>query len=388
MITLLSKLFLPKDLPEERKRGAYGRLCGLVGILLNMLLFAGKALAGVLSSSIAITADAFNNLSDAGSSVVSLVSFRLAEQKPDAEHPYGHGRVEYIAGLIISGVILLMAYELIKDSIGKILHPSSTKWSLVVVAILLVSIVVKFYMAYYNSAIGRKIDSATLRATATDSLSDCLATTAVMVATLLEHFFSWRLDGWFGLLVGVFILIAGYRAGKETLNPLLGTPPSPEFVHSVEDIVLGFDEKILGIHDLIVHDYGPGRRIISLHAEVPAEGDMLEIHDVIDNLEHTIGERLSCLPTIHMDPVVTKDPRIDALKKQLKDILSSIDEEITFHDFRVVFGPSHTNLIFDIVLPFRLSGSSGELTGRISSLVRKEIGDRYFCVINIDYKLA
>ncbi|MCQ2421957.1 MAG: cation diffusion facilitator family transporter [Lachnospiraceae bacterium] len=388
MITLLSKLFLPKDLPEERKRGAYGRLCGLVGILLNMLLFAGKALAGVLSSSIAITADAFNNLSDAGSSVVSLVSFRLAEQKPDAEHPYGHGRVEYIAGLIISGVILLMAYELIKDSIGKILHPSCTKWSLVVVAILLVSIVVKFYMAYYNSAIGRKIDSATLRATATDSLSDCLATTAVMVATLLEHFFSWRLDGWFGLLVGVFILIAGYRAGKETLNPLLGTPPSPEFVHSVEDIVLGFDEKILGIHDLIVHDYGPGRRIISLHAEVPAEGDMLEIHDVIDNLEHTIGERLSCLPTIHMDPVVTKDPRIDALKKQLKDILSSIDEEITFHDFRVVFGPSHTNLIFDIVLPFRLSGSSGELTGRISSLVRKEIGDRYFCVINIDYKLA
>ncbi len=388
MITLFSKLFLPKDLPEERKRGAYGRLCGLVGILLNMLLFAGKALAGVLSSSIAITADAFNNLSDAGSSVVSLVSFRLAEQKPDAEHPYGHGRVEYIAGLIISGVILLMAYELIKDSIGKILHPSPTKWSLVVVAILLVSIVVKFYMAYYNSAIGRKIDSATLRATATDSLSDCLATTAVMVATLLEHFFSWRLDGWFGLLVGVFILIAGYRAGKETLNPLLGTPPSPEFVHSVEEIVLGFDEKILGIHDLIVHDYGPGRRIISLHAEVPAEGDMLEIHDVIDNLEHTIGERLSCLPTIHMDPVVTKDPRIDALKKQLKDILGSIDEEITFHDFRVVFGPSHTNLIFDIVLPFRLSGSSGELTGRISSLVRKEIGDRYFCVISIDYKLA
>ena len=220
MITLLAKLFVKKDLPEDRRRSAYGKLCGIAGIILNVLLFAGKFIAGIISSSIAITADAFNNLSDAGSSVVSLVSFRLSEQKPDAEHPYGHGRMEYLAGLIISGVILVMAYELIKESVGKVLHPASTTWSIVVIIILIASILVKCYMSFYNSRIGKKIDSATLRATATDSLSDCIATSAVLLATILEHFFSWKLDGWFGIIVGIFILIAGIRAAKETIERL------------------------------------------------------------------------------------------------------------------------------------------------------------------------
>lgn len=388
MITLLSKLFIKKDMPESCRRSAYGKLCGIAGIILNLLLFAGKLIAGLISSSIAITADAFNNLSDAGSSVVSLVSFRLSEQKPDAEHPYGHGRVEYVAGLIISGVILVMAYELIKESIGKVLHPAATTWSIVVILILAASICVKCYMAFYNSRIGKKIDSATLRATATDSLSDCLATTAVLIATLLEHFFSWKLDGWFGILVGGFILLAGFKAAKETVNPLLGAPPEPEFVKSVEELVCGFDENILGCHDLIVHDYGPGRRMISIHAEVPAEGDVLALHDIIDNLEHKLSHELSCLATIHMDPVVTKDPHIAELKEKVSEIIVSVDPELTMHDFRVVIGPTHTNLIFDIVLPFRLSDRSDEIRHQICGEVTSQIGSTYFCVIDVDYKIS
>ena len=388
MITILSNLFHADALPEDRRRGFYGKLCGAVGIFLNLVLFAGKLFAGILSSSIAITADAFNNLSDAGSSVVSLVSFRLSEQKPDAEHPYGHGRLEYVAGLIISGVILVMAYELIKESVGKILHPEATNWSPVVLIILIASILVKCYMAFYNTRVGKKINSATLRATATDSLSDCLATTAVLIATLLEHFFSWKLDGWFGILVGIFILIAGFKAAKETVDPLLGAPPDPEFVKSVEDIVIGFDPSILGLHDLIVHDYGPGRRIISLHAEVPAEGDILAIHDIIDNLEYTLCTKLSCLATIHMDPIVTNDPQVDALRNQVKTIITDVDSELTMHDFRVVCGPTHTNLIFDIVLPFRLSDHVEEIKKKIMGEVTRTIGDTYFCVINVDYKMS
>lgn len=388
MITLLAKLFRAEQLPDDRKRGFYGKLCGAVGIFLNLVLFAGKLAAGLISSSIAITADAFNNLSDAGSSVVSLVSFRLSEQKPDAEHPYGHGRVEYIAGLIISGVILVMAYELIKESVGKIRHPEATNWSPVVLVILIASILVKCYMAFYNRRVGGKIDSATLRATAADSLSDCLATTAVLIATLLEHFFSWKLDGWFGILVGLFILVAGFKAAKETVDPLLGAPPEPEFVKSVEDIVVGFDPAILGLHDLIVHDYGPGRRIISLHAEVPAEGDILAIHDVVDNLEYTLSTKLSCLATIHMDPVVTNDPHVAALKAQVKKIVTGIDPEMSMHDFRVVIGPTHTNLIFDIVLPFRLSEKSDEIKKTIMNTVFEKIGKNYFSVINVDYQMS
>ena len=388
MITLLAKLFRAEQLPDDRKRGFYGKLCGAVGIFLNLVLFSGKLAAGLISSSIAITADAFNNLSDAGSSVVSLVSFRLSEQKPDAEHPYGHGRVEYIAGLIISGVILVMAYELIKESVGKIRHPEATNWSPVVLVILIASILVKCYMAFYKRRVGGKIDSATLRATAADSLSDCLATTAVLIATLLKHFFSWKLDGWFGILVGLFILVAGFKAAKETVDPLLGAPPEPEFVKSVEDIVVGFDPAILGLHDLIVHDYGPGRRIISLHAEVPAEGDILAIHDVVDNLEYTLSTKLSCLATIHMDPVVTNDPHVAALKTQVKEIVTGIDPEMSMHDFRVVIGPTHTNLIFDIVLPFRLSEKSDEIKKTIMNTVFEKIGKNYFCVINVDYQMS
>ncbi len=384
MITLLSKLFIRNDLSADARRSAYGKLCGIVGIILNLLLFAGKFFAGLVSGSIAITADAFNNLSDAGSSVVSLVSFRISEQKPDAKHPYGHGRIEYIAGLIISAVIIIMAYELIKDSVGKIIHPADTEWSLLVVGILVVSILVKLYMAFYNTKLGRRFDAAALRATGIDSLSDCAATTVVLLCTILAHVKGWRIDGYAGVLVGGFILFAGIRAAREVVGPLLGEPPEREYVDQIEQLVLSFDPNILGVHDLMVHDYGPGRRVISLHAEVPAEGNVLELHDIIDNLEHRLSEECGCVATIHMDPVVTGDPRVDELRYAVTDILASIDERITMHDFRVVFGPSHTNLIFDIVLPFDYPTSEENVVADIDSRVKAQLGPTHFTVIQVD----
>ena len=384
MITLLSKIVIRSDLSAEQTRIAYGKLCGITGIFLNLLLFAGKFFAGLISGSIAITADAFNNLSDAGSSVVSLVSFRISEQKPDARHPYGHGRIEYLAGLIISAVIIVMAYELIKDSVGKIIHPEDTEWSVTILVILIASIFVKCYMAFYNSRLGKRYNAAALRATAIDSLSDCAATTVVLICTVLSHLKGWRIDGYAGLLVGGFILFAGIRAAREVINPLLGEPPEQEYVDRIEHLVLDFDPVILGVHDLMVHDYGPGRRVISLHAEVPAEGNVLELHDIIDNLEHKLCTELGCVATIHMDPVVTSDSRVDELRYQIIDILASIDETISMHDFRVVFGPSHTNLIFDIVLPFDFPLPEDNLLADIERRVHERIGRTYFTVIQVD----
>ena len=311
MITMLANLFKYEELPTEKKRSAYGKLCGLVGILLNLILFVGKFVAGMLSNSIAITADAFNNLSDAGSSVVTLVGFKLAEQKPDADHPFGHGRMEYLSALAIAGVILLMAFELIKDSISKIVNPVEIEFSGIILVILIASILVKCYMALYNFKVGKKIDSAALKATGTDSLSDCVSTTVILIATLVGHYTEFQIDGFCGVAVGLLILWAGINAAKDVLDPLLGQAPDPEFVTQIEDMVMEFDkDSIVGVHDLIVHDYGPGRRVISLHAEVPAEGDILQLHDVIDNLEVKLRTELGCLTTIHMDPVATKDERV------------------------------------------------------------------------------
>ena len=293
MVTLLAKIFIQEKNDQAKIREEYGVLCGVVGILFNVLLFAGKFLAGTISHSIAITADAVNNLSDAGSSIVTLAGFKLAGTKPDTEHPFGHGRIEYISGLVVAAAILLMAYELIRDSVGKIVHPEETEFSGLIVVILVLSILVKLYMYFYNHRIGKKLDSAAMQATAIDSLSDTCATTAVLAATLIGHFTGLHIDGWCGVLVGVFILYAGISAAKETLNPLLGQPPAEEFVMQIDRIVMSHPE-ICGIHDLIVHDYGPGRKMVTLHAEVPADGDILEVHDVIDNVENELREKLGC----------------------------------------------------------------------------------------------
>ena len=384
MIEFLARVFIRgrDTLSPSALRQAYGQLCGAVGIGLNLLLFAVKFFAGSVSGSIAITADAFNNLSDAGSSLVTLLGFRLAGRKPDPEHPFGHGRMEYISGLVVSGLILLMGVELGKSSLDKILHPEEVVFSPLVLAILAVSIGVKLYMFYYNRAVGKKIRSAAMGATATDSLSDAVSTAAVLAATLVGHFTHLNIDGWVGLLVALFILYSAYKAAQETLSPLLGQTPEPEFVEHIQQIVLSYPE-VQNIHDLVVHDYGPGRVMISLHAEVPADGDLLQLHDVIDNIEHRLQKELGCMAVIHMDPIVTDDPQTAHLRTVVAEKVRSIDPRLTIHDFRIVPGASHTNLIFDTVVPYDVKLTPAQVQKRIGELV-KELDSRYFAVVQID----
>lgn len=388
MIALLTRLFIKNntEYASPAVRQAYGVLCGAVGICLNLLLFAGKFSAGLFSGSIAITADAFNNLSDAGSSIITLIGFRMAGHKPDSDHPFGHGRIEYISGFLVSLLILLMAFELIKGSIEKILHPQEPLFSPVIVAILALSILVKCYMALYNAHIGRQIDSAAMKATATDSLSDMLATTAVLAATLTSHYTHLSIDGYCGVLVGLFILYAGFQAARDTLNPLLGQAPDPAFVKQIEEIVMSYD-AILGIHDLIVHNYGPGRSLISLHAEVPADGDLLTLHDTIDLAEHRLRGELGCSAVIHMDPVCIHDEQTQRLKAITRQVVASIDQRLTIHDFRIVAGPTHTNLIFDVVTPYDFDYSDAGLCELISRRL-KEQDEGFHAVIDVDKQMV
>lgn len=383
MVTLLARIFIKEDGEKTKVRQAYGMLCGIVGILLNLILFAGKFLAGTISGSIAITADAFNNLSDAGSSVVTLIGFKLAGSKPDPEHPFGHGRIEYVSGLVVAAAILLMAVELIRDSAYKIFHPQQTEFSWLIVGILVASILVKLYMAFYNHSIAVKIDSAAMKSTAMDSLSDSCATMVVLVATLVAKFTGLQIDGYCGVAVGLLILWAGIGAARETLNPLLGQPPEEEFVQKIADITMS-EENILGMHDLIVHDYGPGRVMISLHAEVPAEADILHMHDMIDNVEKRLREELSCDAVIHMDPIVTNSKELTEIKNKVYDIVKEVDNTITMHDFRMVQGPTHTNLIFDVVVPFRFRLSDEAIESQIKERIEKAFGKNYNLVLCID----
>ena len=384
MITLLARLFLKPDGKSEADlRKAYGVLCGAVGIALNLLLFAGKFLAGQLSGSIAITADAFNNLSDAGSSVVTLLGFHLAGQKPDIHHPFGHGRMEYLSGLAVSVLILLMGVELGKESIGKVLHPEAVTGGPLVIVILLVSIAVKLYMMLYNRRIGKKLNATALLAAAMDSLSDSVATSAVLLATLAGQIFSWKIDGWAGLAVAAFILYAGIGAARDTISPLLGNPPMPEFVEQIRDLVMAHTE-ILGIHDLVVHDYGPGRRMISLHAEVPASGNLLDLHDVVDSVEQELRQKLGCEAVIHMDPVVTDDGVTAETREKVATLVRCIDDAISIHDFRMVPGPTHTNVIFDAVVPYGFRLADGEVAEKIRTAVRTLDGN-YFAVVNVEH---
>ena len=383
MVSLLGRLFIRQEGREEAEvRKAYGILCGAVGIFFNVLLFAGKFFAGTISGSIAITADAFNNLSDAGSSVVTLLGFQLAGQKPDTHHPFGHGRLEYLSGLVVSMLILLMGVELGKSSLEKILHPEEVDFSPLIVGILCVSIAVKLYMFLYNKRIGKKLGSTAMEATAMDSLSDCVATTAVLVATLVGHFTGLLIDGWCGILVACFILWSGIGAAKDTLDPLLGTPPTAEFVGRIRDLVMAH-KGIIGIHDLIVHDYGPGRVMISLHAEVSASENVLELHDEIDNVENELQEKLGCEAVIHMDPIVTDDGVTEETRERVAALVHCIDDDINIHDFRMVSGPTHTNLIFDAVVPFGFRLSDEEVEKKIKAAVRALDGN-YYAVVKVE----
>ena len=384
MVTFLSRwLIQDYDRPEDPEvRRKYGVLCGSVGIGLNLLLFLAKFFAGTISGSIAITADAFNNLSDAGSSLVTILGFKLAGQKPDPDHPFGHGRMEYLSGLVVAMLILLMGFELLKSSVEKIRFPEAIEFSWLSVVILLLGIAGKLYMSYYNRSVGNKINSAAMKATAADSLSDSISTAAVLIATLIAHFFSVNIDGWVGVAVACFILYAGYNAARDTIDPLLGQAPDPELVTDVEKTVLSFP-PIQSIHDMIVHDYGPGRLMISLHAEVPADGDLLEMHDTIDLVEQTLREKFHCDAVIHMDPIVTHDEQVLKMRSKMHQLVQVIDKRITVHDFRMVTGPTHTNLIFDVACPFDLKQSDEEVKRQVEEIVDLLDGN-YNAVVTVD----
>ena len=366
--------------PQVRRR--CGTIAGATGIVLNLLLSVSKLLAGILTASVAMTADGLNNLSDAATSVVTLIGFRLAGQEADADHPFGHGRVEYVAGLIVSLAILLMGAEVGRSAVDSLLNGSAPQFSPLAVGILCAAILVKLWMFCFNRALGRKIGSAAMAATAADSLSDALSTSVVLLSTLLCHFFQLHVDGLAGLLVCAFILKTGWDAARDTLDPLLGRPMDPELAADIDKLVLGHDH-ILGIHDLVYHDYGPGRAMMSFHAEVPADGDLLEIHDIIDHIERELKAKHHIETVIHMDPVVCDDST-SALRAQVEELAKGLDPALSIHDFRITAGPMHTNLIFDVVVPYGFRLTDSQVRDALSQAVRG-LSSRYYAVIQVDH---
>lgn len=384
MTQFLISRFLPhpQDTDSAAGREAYGRLSGLVGIVLNLLLAAGKFAAGAVTNSISVMADAFNNLSDAGSSVVTLVGFHMAGKQADADHPFGHGRIEYLSGLFVSALILLVGMELFQTSVDKIFHPQSVHFSLLSAGILLASVCVKLWLSHFNRTLGKTIHSSAMEATAADSLSDAVATGAVLLGLVVHQLTNRSVDGWVGVLVSLFILKAGWEAAKDTIDPLLGKPADPQLVHAIEQTVLAHEE-IRGMHDLVIHDYGPGRRMLSLHAEVPADCDLMATHDLIDNVERELEQAFQTEAVIHMDPIRT-DEITSHLREETAALVREIDPALTIHDFRITSGPSHTNLIFDVVAPYGFSMDEAALTGAIQEKVSALEGT-YYAVVKIDH---
>ena len=364
-------------------RTAYGQLASIVGIVCNVLLFVGKFLVGTMFGSIAITADAMNNLSDASSNVVSLLGFRLGAMKPDERHPYGHARFEYLASLAVSVMILSIGFELLKESVAKIWHPEAVVFSWLSVAVLVASILVKGWLSRFNRTIGEKINSETLLATAADSRNDVLSTLGVLIGTFLVHWTKLPiLDGVMGLIVAGLVLWAGVGLVGETLSPLLGETPDPEMVKCIQEKVMSYP-GVIGTHDLMVHDYGPGHQFATLHVEVAAEMDVLEAHDLMDNIERDFMREDKLMVTIHYDPIVTKDPRVKELRLCLERTLEELDPELSLHDLRIVPGTTHTNVLFDLVAPAGYSGDKAEAVARLKQTAQ-EIDPHYICVIKLE----
>lgn len=384
MINLLVKTFVKDagNVQDPQVRQRYGTLSGAVGIFLNLLLSAGKMIAGLITGSIAITADAFNNLTDAGSSVVTLVGFRMAGKQADDDHPFGHGRIEYLSGLAVSVVILLVGLELAKSSVEKIIHPEQVEFSWLSAGILIAAICVKLWMSYFNRSLSRRIGSAAMAATATDSLSDAVATSAVLLSAIIGKFTGVNIDAWAGILVALFILRAGWGAAKDTLNPLLGQSPDPELVRDIERTVLAH-HQVVGIHDMIIHDYGPGRSMMSLHAEVPIGSDIMEVHDEIDAIERELKAKYRIDASIHMDPIVTGDETNSKARKMVAELVREVDPAMTIHDFRMTSGPRHRNLIFDVVVPYSVKSTDEEVRREIERKIRAA-DPNSFAVIQID----
>ncbi len=388
MTNLLLKTFI-KDYSKTDSpniRTAYGKLAGFVGIVCNFILFVAKILIGTLSGSVSITADAVNNLSDASSSIVSLLGFKLAEKPADTEHPYGHGRYEYLSALSVAVLIILIGFELFKTSIGKIINPSTVNFSWVLVIVLSLSIIIKLWMMVFNNKLGKTIKSDTLIATAQDSRNDVISTLAVLIAAIVSEFTSLQLDGWIGLCVAAFILVSGFGLIKGTIDPMLGRAPDAEFVKKIHDKIMSYD-GVLGVHDLIVHDYGPCRQFASVHVEMAAEDDVLKSHDVIDNIEYDFIDDLGLNMIVHYDPIVTKNEVVSNMRYEISQIVKTINESLTIHDLRVVPGVTHTNLVFDCLANFDLGMTDSELKCAISDAV-KSVHPEYNCVITIDKNYA
>lgn len=385
MFKLIVKLFV-KDYKNHKNpvvRERYGLLSSIVGIIVNIILSLSKLVIGSLTSSISITADAINNLSDAGSCIVTLVGFKMAGMKPDKEHPFGHGRIEYIAALIVGFIVELMGFELIKSSVEKIKNPEELTFSIPAVIVLLISIFGKLWLALFNRYLGKTISSPALSAVVTDSLSDICATAFTLLALILSRYTSLPLDGFFGIIVALFIMYSGYGILKETIGIILGVPPSGELVDKIVELIKNHD-GVIDIHDLVIHSYGENRLFGSVHVEVPADFDILEAHDNMDHIEKEILEKFGINMVVHLDPLVVNDERIKVLKDLTYGTIKSFDERLSLHDFRVVEGPTHTNFIFDLVIPFDYKLSAEELKDKIAELM-KEHNKNYFVVITVEY---
>ena len=385
MAKLLLRLFVKNyekvDSPSVRSK--VGRLSGVVGILSNVALFIGKLTVGILSGSVSITADAMNNLSDAASSIVTLIGFRLAERPADEDHPYGHARYEYLSGLAVAALIIVIGFELAKSSVQKILDPTPVAFSWTVALVLLGSIAVKLWLALFNTRLGKHISSQALLATAADSRNDVIATGAVLLSGVVEMLTNWRVDGFMGLAVALFILYSGAMLAKETISPLLGETASPELRRLILQIVQQ-DERVLGYHDLMVHDYGPGQRFASLHVEMDQREDPLLCHEIIDNLERACLKQHNIHLVIHYDPVVTGDVELDEMRSFVCQVLAQQDSRLTVHDFRMVKGKGHTNLIFDVALPYDLKGKEKQLKKAVEKALEQLHQDTYYLVITFD----
>ena len=371
---------------NANSRERQGSLAGIVGLVVNFLLSGFKLTAGIISSSVAITADALNNLSDAGASLITLISFKLAAKPADKDHPFGHARIEYIASMIVSLLILLVGFEMISDSIGILFNPNDakkTEFSILTLIILAVSVLVKIGLALYYSAVAKRIESAALRASSVDSFSDAVSTLAVLICSIIIKFTNlYIIDAIVGIAVSVLIFVAGIKVLNETKNSLLGEAPVKETVEDIERIVSEYPD-IIGIHDMMIHNYGPKTFVASFHAEVDGEDDIFKLHDVIDNIERQIFSEMGIFCTIHMDPIVTNNEKVNSLRTFLTNIVSDVLPDVKIHDFRVVIGHTHTNLIFDIVLPFESKISPDEAERLIKEAVFASRGDCY-CVITVD----
>ncbi|MBO5412406.1 MAG: cation transporter [Clostridia bacterium] len=385
MTNLLIKLFIKNkdDVQSPAVRGKYASLAGFTGIFLNALLFAGKLTVGLLAASVAIIADSFNNLSDAGSAVVTLIGFRLASKPVDKEHPLGHGRLEYVTGFIVDMLILLVGFELLKSSVNKIISPSLPNVNTLTFVFLSVAILVKIWLFFFYRKIGNIIRSSAIKASAFDSLSDCVATALVLASAIFAKTLGWQIDGWAGILVAIFILFTGIRAAKETIDLLLGSPPDPDFIKSIYEFAKNYP-RIVGIHDVIVHDYGPGRQIVSFHAEIPSDCDINVAHEEVDTMERDMNAEFGCIVTIHLDPLVVNDPLVNELRELAERSAKAVNPTFSIHDFRMTKGETNVNLIFDLLIPNDCAMPTEAAQNAVEERIKGEY-PRCFCVIRAEH---